>query len=59
MTASTVPLRAALYLRVSTARQSKENARHVLRALKEIARQGFRNGSPPAREQLSEAAVTG
>jgi len=25
--------------------QSKENAKHVLRALKENARQGFRNGS--------------
>ena len=26
--------------------QSKENAKHVLRALKENARQGFGNGSP-------------
>src|ERR1700693_5229587 len=27
--------------------QSKENAKHVIRALKENARQGFWNGSPP------------
>eukprot|EP01037_Dinobryon_pediforme_P006261 gene6261-6333_t len=27
--------------------QSKENAKHVLRAMKENARQGFYNGSPP------------
>ena len=64
----TVPLRAALYLRVSTARQAEhdvsipdqkrqgeaycqsrgyQTAKHVLRALKENARQGFWNGSLP------------
>ena len=51
----TVPLRAALYLRVSTARQAEHDVSipdqrrqgegYCLRALKESARQGFWNGS--------------
>ena len=37
--------------------QSKENAKHTLRAMKENARQGFRNGSlPPIGYRIVEAA---
>jgi site-specific DNA recombinase len=39
--------------------QSKENAKHVIRSMKENARQGFWNATPPLGYRLIEAAKRG